>query len=229
MHTPSNNGGSVPVRKIPKSHVSVTGLHATTKSLYHAEFESPLENDYLTLLDFDPAVHSYEVQPVRVPVPGVPKGYVPDVLVHFQEDADGRTRASELTEVKSEDDFRANAAKYAPKFAAAVAYCTERNWLFVKKTEKDIRSPFLANIKFLRRYGRITPDPADLLTLLRTLARADGHSSSTRLLDTLAPDADTRARLLTALWHLVATNQVEVDLQTAFGGDVPLWLEGARP
>lgn len=219
----------MPVRKIPKNHVSVTGLHATTKSLYHAEFESPLENDYLTLLDFDPAVYSYEVQPVRVPVPGVQNGYVPDVLVHFRPDADGRTRPSELTEVKAADDLRANASKYAPKFAAAAEYSAERGWLFVKKTEQDIRSPFLANIKFLRRYGRFTPDPADLRSLMEALAREGGQSSSTRLIDTLSPDADTRARLLAALWHLVATSQVEVDLHTAFGGDVPLWLEGAHP
>lgn len=44
-------------------------------------FESLLEKDYLLLLDFDDTVETFEVQPVRIPVPGVRNGYVPDVLV----------------------------------------------------------------------------------------------------------------------------------------------------
>ena len=95
----------MPVRSIPKNHVSVTGRHSTDKSIGDADFESPLENDYLILLDFDPDVERYEVQPVRVPVPGVSRGYVPDVLVHFRLDPSGARRDSELTEVKAKDDY----------------------------------------------------------------------------------------------------------------------------
>lgn len=64
----------MPVRTIPKNHIFVTGRHATSKSVGHADFESLLENDYLILLDFDLQVERYEVQPVRVPVPGVRQG-----------------------------------------------------------------------------------------------------------------------------------------------------------
>lgn len=33
----------MPVREIPKNHISVTGRHATSKSIGHADFESALE------------------------------------------------------------------------------------------------------------------------------------------------------------------------------------------
>ncbi len=214
----------MPVRKIPKNHVSVTGVHATSKSIDHAEFESPLENDFLTLLDFDPRVKSYEVQPVRVPVNGVANGYVPDVLVHFHPDESGNPVPSELTEVKSERDYAINEAKYAPKFAAAEAFARERGWCFVRKSNVDIRSPLIANLKFLRRYRWIEPSDAAERALLNELTRQGDHSSSERLISCLAESDDAKAKLLPILWHLVVTDRIDVDLHVEFGADVPLWL-----
>jgi hypothetical protein len=49
-------------------------------------FESPLEKEYLLLLEFDETVERFVVQPVTVPVPGVVRGYTPDVLVYFLPD-----------------------------------------------------------------------------------------------------------------------------------------------
>ena len=79
----------MPVRKIPRNHIHVTGRHATSKSEDSADFESLLEKEHLLLLDHDPLVQSYEVQPVLIPVPGVPRGYTPDLLVHYALDEDG--------------------------------------------------------------------------------------------------------------------------------------------
>jgi hypothetical protein len=50
----------MPVRRIPKNHIHVTGRHASAKAQGHADFESPLEWEYLILLDFDPRVERYE-------------------------------------------------------------------------------------------------------------------------------------------------------------------------
>ena len=74
------------VRKIPKNHIHVTGRHAAQKSEGSADFESVLESEHLLLLDHDTLVKAYEVQPVNIPVPGVPRGYVPDVFVEFYPD-----------------------------------------------------------------------------------------------------------------------------------------------
>jgi len=147
----------MPVRKIPKNHLFVTGRHATARSAEMVEFEATLERDHVLLLDADPLVASYEAQPVRIPLPG--KSYVPDLLVHFHQDADGVLRPSELVEVKPQAFLDKYAEDYAPKFAAAKIYAQQRGWIFCTRTEKDIRTPRLENIKFLRGYQRYEPDP----------------------------------------------------------------------
>lgn len=219
----------MPVRNIPKNHISVTGRHATDKSVGNADFESLLENDYLILLDFDPLVERYEVQPVRVPVPGVQKGYVPDVLVHFLPDSAGKRTPSQLTEVKTEEDYRKNAADHAPKFAAAKAFAEARGWTFERKSDKHIRTPRLKNLKFLRAYRHLEPDPVLTQHLLSTLAAAGGRCSSIQLLTAACDSDERRAEMLPVLWHLVVTGRIAADWNTAFGPDVPLWLPGIRP
>lgn len=51
----------MPVRKIPKNHLVVTGGYSSSKNTQIDAFESLLEKDYLLLLDFDESVRSFEV------------------------------------------------------------------------------------------------------------------------------------------------------------------------
>lgn len=57
----------MPVRKIPKNYLSVTGGFASRKNGRMLGFESPLERDYMILLEYDDLVERFEEQPVRVP------------------------------------------------------------------------------------------------------------------------------------------------------------------
>ena len=50
------NEESMPVRKVPKNHIHVTGRHAALKSEGDADFESLLEAEHLLLLDHDLSV-----------------------------------------------------------------------------------------------------------------------------------------------------------------------------
>ena len=43
----------MPVRKIPKNHLHVTGSFASRKNGLMGSFESLLEKEYMLLLDFD--------------------------------------------------------------------------------------------------------------------------------------------------------------------------------
>lgn len=153
----------MPVRKIPKNHLVVTGSFASSKNPHMDEFELLLEKKYMLLLDFDEHVERFEAQPVTIPVPGIPKGYTPDVLVYSRPDPNsGDIRKPLLTEVKHTDDLKRNAEKYAPKFAAAEQYALENNWEFRVTTQCDIRIPRLENIKFLREYRNIEPCTEDI-------------------------------------------------------------------
>lgn len=70
----------MPVRRIPKNYLFVTGRHASQQADEVIEFESILEKEYMLLLDSDPQVEWYEGQPVEIPL-SRGRIYVPDLPV----------------------------------------------------------------------------------------------------------------------------------------------------
>jgi hypothetical protein len=218
------------VRKIPKNYLFVTGGYSSRKSEAMDAFESLLEKDYLLLLDADETVESFEVQPVRIPVKGVSRGYVPDVLVRYRSDpTTGEVRKPLLAEVKRSDYLKLHEVKYAPKFAAAAVYAQNLGWEFRPVDETEIRLPRLRNIKFLREYRNVCPTEADSIRVLQVLEKHDGQSSSNRLLSELAATDEERLCWLPVLWSLVLNKLMWTDLDVPFGGDVPLFSMGSLP
>ncbi|WP_216152524.1 TnsA endonuclease N-terminal domain-containing protein [Polynucleobacter sp. JS-Safj-400b-B2] len=210
------------VRKIPKNHLFVTGRYASAKNGEMRDFESLNEKDYLILLDFDPTVASFEVQPVKIPVPGVPRGYVPDVLVHFHADESGKTRFPLLVDVKHTNDLAKNAAKYAPKFEAARIFAQVRDWEFQIIDETTIRTPYLSNLKFLRAFKDRLPETSQIETIVRALS--NGSLTFNELLDSLASSDQEKLSWIPAIWHMVITQLILADLQTPISGDMLLEL-----
>lgn len=213
------------VRKIPKNYLFVTGGYSSRKNEEMDAFESLLEKDYLLLLDFDDAVTGFEVQPVRIPVTGVPNGYVPDVFVEYRHDLKtGEIRKPLLVEVKTAEDLVRNAEKYAPKFAAARQYADERGWEFRTVDQHEIRSSRLVNLKFLREYRNVTPSNDDIQTVLKHMQCVVGKSSSLVVLEALAPTDADKLHWLPVIWSMALTRHLLTDLDKPFTGDVPLWL-----
>jgi hypothetical protein len=220
------NEESMPVRKVPKNHIHVTGRYAARKSDGNADFESLLEAEHLLLLDHDLSVLCYDVQPVLIPVVDVPRGYVPDVLVEFRSDEDGVIRSPELREVKSTVDLEKNAAKYAAKFEAARTYCEQRGWSFKIITEEDIRVPRLANVKFVRAYENQEHPPPMVDEVLKRMSDM-GPVDSLTLLNRLSSDLDEQLQWLPVIWHLVAKRKIDVNWDLKFGASVQLWPAGS--
>jgi hypothetical protein len=219
----------MPVRKIPKNYLGVTGAFSGHKNARMSEFESLLEKEYLLLLDFDREVESFEVQPVRVPVPGVPNGYIPDVLVHRRpEPLTGAPRKPILTEVKSVKDLEENGQEYAAKFAAAERYAAEHGLEFWIVTDKEIRTPRLENLKFLREYRNIEPAAADLERIFDLVRQSGGKSSTQTLLGQLAGTDDDRLYWIPIIWHALVAKLLASDLDTLFTDDVAIWLPSKR-
>ncbi|WP_164546956.1 MULTISPECIES: TnsA endonuclease N-terminal domain-containing protein [unclassified Variovorax] len=200
----------------------VTGRMHTRHSEELQEFESLQEKDYVLLLGPDDDILSVEVQPVRIPVKGVRNGYVPDVLVHYRKELG---RPSELTEVKTREDLEVNKEKYAPKFKAAEAYCAERGWIFITKSQEDFPQQRLKNIKWLRGYLRYPPDAAASRRLLAWLAEQGESSTVGELLDA-HPDED--GEMLHHFWSCVAHRRILLDLDAPM--ELDAWIvPGAEP
>ena len=202
-------------RSIPKSYRNVTGRFASAKNRNPIGFESTLEKDFFLLLEFDRRVESFEEQPVTIPYHN-PEGrlcrYTPDVLVRYRPVLTGQLGGPPaLCEVKYRSDLREHGAEYRPKFTAARRYARDRGWRFRVVTEREIRTPRLRNIRFLLRYRPMRVDDTDRDALLTAL-RAHGTATPDALLALARLDPLRYAEALATLWHLVATEQIGVDL-----------------
>lgn len=207
---------AMPVRKIPKNYLSVTGTFSSAKNGKSLGYESLLERDLMILLEFDDTVEGFEEQPVKVPV--VVNGkklkpYVPDILIHYLPTPSGEARRPVLGEVKKSDDLKKNKAKYAPKFEAASRYAEERGWEWCKFTENEIRTPLLDNLKFLRQYHSEVPNAALLQEALLYLQNTRGSVTVDSLLKKLCPTEDKLLHMVPVIWHLVATKRITANLQ----------------
>lgn len=112
----------MPVRRIPKNYRNVTGIAAHRKAEGQAMFESTLERDFITLLEFDPAIETFEVQPLVldwIDDAGGAHGYTPDALATFKLH-DHRSKV--LYEVKYRSELAQHWPELRPKFRAAVRF-----------------------------------------------------------------------------------------------------------
>lgn len=201
---------SLIARVIPKNYRNVTGRLASTKNQRLVGFESTLEKDFLLLLEFAPDVSGFDEQPITIcyrDAHGQPRRYTPDVLVRFH----APDRPTELYEVKYRDDLRQNWAVYRPKFKAAWRYARQQRWRFRWVTEREVRTPRLSNARFLRRFRALNPPESDRALLLSMLAQARATTPEV-LLQRCSHDQWQVAQLMTALWFLVATYQIQTDL-----------------
>lgn len=213
----------MPIRKIPKNYRNVTGINIGIKAQGFAAFESTLERDFITLLEFSSNVSHYEVQPVVVCWTdhlGKPRKYTPDTLVHF---IDGSTM---LYEVKYRTDIKLNWQELKPKFKAALQFCKTQNWRFKIITEKEIRTTYLSNAKFLLPYIHQAPQyhyyEQHQSILIQKLDEL-GHITPKQLLGYLSEDPWHQAQALPALWYLVGKGQIQTNLDEALTMDSVIW------
>ena len=205
----------MPVRKVPKNYRNLTGLVPNTRTSSMTAFESSLERDFLLLLDFDPDVTFYEEQPVTIAYhddQGRRRRSTPDVLVRSRTDhLPLQPLTPLLCEVKYRTDLRQHWREYRPKFRAACRYARQQGWRFRVVTERQVRTPYLENVKFLRQYRTIPVNDLHRTQLLDTLVALE-DTDPARLLATIAHDRWQQAQMLPILWQLVATRQVRADL-----------------
>lgn len=198
----------MPVRKIPKNYRNLTGKIASDKAIGGAFFESTLERDFYSLLDFRQDVKDYEVQPARIPwvdAEGKERFYTPDVFVTHKFSPKARV-VKILYEVKYRSDLREHWIELRPKFKAALAFCRKYGFRFKIITEKEIRTPLLENAKFLLTYRRLHRGQyreASEIDFLVLKMRELKVSTPKGLLEASFKNKMNQAKLIPVMWYLI--------------------------
>lgn len=212
----------VPARKIRPSRFSITGYVASTKAPSSQDAESSLEHDFLTLLEYDRRVERFLVQPFTLEWRDGSKRkrrYTPDVIVKYsfsavREDPHLRTT---LFEVKPRAILRRDWIELRPKFRSAIGWAREHDCRFRIVTEEEIRTPYLANVRFLLAYrSRFLPDDPLLVgarqqAIRETLLKLE-KSTPKALLEAISADRTQQAELLPWLWNLINQQLIGIDL-----------------
>ncbi len=221
----------MPVRKIPKTYRSLSGQTASRKLNRAAAFESSLERDLLTLLEFSPEVSIYEEQPLTIEYTDEKhhiRTYTPDVLIVYSDEAASSYGITHvLGEVKYRTDLFSHWKELKPKFKAARAFCRKRSWLFRIFTEVEIRTAYLKNAQFLLPYKEYSANQPESERLLETLNHLESASVS-QLLDDHAPNETMRLQLIPYIWHLISIGKIHTDLNSPLTMKSQLWMEEAK-
>ena len=221
----------MPVRKIPKNYRFLTGVSSGSKGIGKSSFESPLERDLLILLEFDPDVLEYEVQPTRIPrmdFKGKPRFFTPDVRIVYRPEAASSWRGKTLiVEVKCLQDLKDGKNNILNKMRAGISWCRKHGAIFKVFTETHIRTPLLQNARFLLPYRRNIPENKEMRCLLDGLCLSGGSSANV-LIETVSSDKEERLRFLSILWHLVSTGHVWADLSRPLTQETPLWIPAVQ-
>lgn len=214
----------MPVRKIPKNYRNVTGKIVNTKSDGPAGFESTLERDFLSLLEFSPEVLRFEVQPIEidwVDSNGKLRKYTPDVLVHYDDKTGFKPT---IFEVKYRSDLKKNWDMLKPKFMKALSFVKSRRWRFKIVSEEEIRTELLKNVKFLLKFKcQNLYDPTYIDVILAQL-EAVGSTTPIDLIRSIHEDELDQARVIPSLWYLVAIFRVGCDLDVSLNMRSKIWF-----
>jgi hypothetical protein len=217
---------AMPVRKIPLRYSSVAGVAPSQKNKRLHGFESSLERDMIALLEFDRNVLSFEEQPVRIEFQsesGKLHTYTPDLFVQYRPDIPpGMWLKPRLIEVKYRANLWADWPTLHPKFRAAVRYAAVRGWEFKIMTEKEIRTPYLANVRFLNRY-RWAEVELGYLYRLQELLEALPETTPAEIVQLAARTEYKQAEYLFVLWHMVAIGMVGIELTHKLTMQTPIW------
>lgn len=215
-------------RTIGYTYGSVSGHFAFRKQKSIA-FESTLERDLLTLLEFNDSVSDVIEQPITIEYTndnGRSVTYTPDFLVFFNEsDADimRLQRKPLLIEVKPRDRLIKDWNKLKKKFRVGIKYAHANDMIFKVYDESRIRNTYLKNVLFLKRYKRLTYNEEDAINIL-SLVNANGSLSIEHIMEHLFVTQEQKGMALGQVWNMVAHKQLLCLLDLPLSIKTIVWL-----
>jgi len=212
----------MPVRKIPKNHLVVTGGYASRKNLQIDPFESHSRRTTSSCSIL--MRQSFLRASTRK---GTCSWRATWLCTRCAGALSARARyglepKKLLVDVKHADDL-AKRRQIRLKFECARKFSEEQGWEFRIVDQNQIRTPRLANLKFLRSYRNITPSGEDVERVLSCVD--DTPQFHQQVLDQLALTDDEKLYWLPVIWSML-TGHLVTDMNTPFGSEVPIARAG---
>jgi hypothetical protein len=196
-------------------------------------FESTLERDLLTSLEFDESVLNVIEQPVTIEYEnsnGRSVSYTPDFLVHYKTISTEyavKEPLSRLIEIKPNFILKKNWHDLKPKFKVAVAYAKQQGYIFNIYDESRLHSVCFNNIKFLNKYKRYNCSNDENSRILNQISLI-GHTPIDHLLLYLSPTKDMQAITLAHIWYLLSAREIGCNMQEPLNNKTIVWLNNVN-
>jgi hypothetical protein len=177
-------------------------------------WESPLESDYIHLLEPDSAVTFYKEQPLRIRYTfrGKEHFYTPDFLVQI---------GSKIKIVEVKPEKKAFDEKYQELFRIAAQACCQKGYEFVVVTDTMIRAqPKLDNIKVLWRYARTPLHPTHYILHCKEIFSRKSEIALGELFEIFI----TKQVSKRVIYGLLYWGLLEIDLLKPINGDSKICL-----
>jgi hypothetical protein len=223
----------MPARKIRPSRYSVTGYVPSSKGTKAQDAESSLEQDFLTLLEYDKRVERYVAQPFSImwtDASGKRHRYTPDVIVKYSYSAmrDDPYLRTTIFEIKPSRVLARDWQELKPRLRSALGWAKEYGCRFHLVTEKEIRTPYLTNVRFLLGYyNKHLPERNDLVAerqhlVIETLRKLK-RTTPRELLHAITHDEQLQAEMIPWMWNLLNMEFIGADLTKPLTMVSPIW------
>ena len=219
---------SMKKRKIGYTYGSVSGYFSFRKEKSIA-FESTLERDLLTILEFNDSVEDVVEQPITIEYTnrnGRQVTYTPDFLVFFNEPDASLLKIQRkplLIEVKPHEKLLKHFKEMRYKFKTAIKYAQANDMVFKIFDERKIRTQYLKNINFLKKYLRFSYD-TDIENEILSYVNALGDVTVDNILEYFFITDSQKAIGIGQIWNLLASKKLLCDYRKELSLKTLVWV-----
>lgn len=189
-------------------------------------YRCALARDLLTILSVVPGVDAIrdhaEPAVYRDPITQKLRRYTPDVAVRLTDPVTGTTTEM-VYAVQSRDQLQAGWASFKPAWRKVRAEARRQGTIARIITEREIRTPLLANLQTLQRDAATAAHGGFEETLIAPLMAYEVATPEIVLLAAFSDDT-SRARALPHLWSLILQGRVQADLTRPITLTTPIWV-----
>ena len=198
----------MPVRKIKKSYISCVGYFKSYKNNKQLAFESILERDFFTLLEFEQNVVAYEEQPLKIKyqLKASNTRYTPDVLIIY---SDG---SKKIFEVKYQSNIDSDPELQYKISILKQEIAKQMSIPFDTFTDTQIDQIYFKNCVFLYK-NAFTPDNNTItFQVVESINNISTPVSIKSFLERLSAKQTEQLQILPYLWHEIFKNRSVINM-----------------